>query len=353
MAGASSALGPRNLRPVSQLPDRARRLESGKLPFDLLAALLSELPPLPPEVRLGASIGEDACGIDVPGGTLVVAADPITLTTADVAWLAAVVNANDVAVCGARPRWFLAVVLVPPGTTEGVIRDLFASLSRALGDVGAALVGGHTEVTPAVNRPVVVGQMLGLVEEGRMVTTEGFDPGDAIIQVRPAPIEGAAVLASEAAERLDGVDAAVLAEARAAFERPGVSLVDAALLATDLGAKALHDPTEGGLAGGLYEMAAAAHVGLRIDRGAVLWFEPGLAICRALGCDPWRTLASGTLLAAFAVDDVGRALEGFATEGLDAAVIGIADAGEGVRDTAGGTLPWPERDEVARLLATR
>jgi hypothetical protein len=159
--------------------------------------------------------------------------------------------------------------------------------------------------------------------------------------VRPAPIEGAAVLAGEAIARLGGIDASVLAEAQAALRDPGISLVDAALLATELGAKALHDPTEGGLAGGLYEMAAAAGVGIRVDREAVLWFEPGLAVCRALDCDPWSTLASGTLLAAFAPDAAEGALAAFAERGLPAAVIGNVEAGEGVVDAGGSALVSP------------
>ena len=120
------------------------------------------------------------------------------------------------------------------------------------------------------------------------------------------------MLAGEAADRLGEVEARVLAEAQMALQHPGISLVDAALLASELGAKALHDPTEGGLAGGLHEMAAAAAVGIRIDRNAVLWFEPGLAVCEALGCDPWSTLASGTLLAAFASEKAESALTAFA-----------------------------------------
>jgi hydrogenase expression/formation protein HypE len=327
-------------------------LQSGKLPLALLASLLDEFAPAPPEVRLPPRVGEDACAIDVPAGTLVVATDPITLTTEDVGRLSVLVSANDVAVCGARPRWFLAVVLVPPGTLEGAIRALFAALHEALGELGAALVGGHTEVTPAVNHPVVIGQMLGLVETGAIVTTAGLAAGDVVVQVRRAPIEGAAVLAREAPERLEELDADVVAGARDALERPGISLVDAAMAAVDSGAKALHDPTEGGLAGGLHEMAAAAGLAIRVDREAVLWFEPGLAVCRALGCDPWSTLASGTLLAGYPADAVETAIRTLAQRGHEAAVIGTAELGEGVHDIAGGALSWPERDEVARLLAT-
>jgi hydrogenase expression/formation protein HypE len=338
---------------VNHPPGHDRVLATGKLPTDLLADLLGELPPLPPEVRLGARIGEDACGIDVSEGTLVVAADPITLTAEEAARLAVLVNANDVAVSGARPRWFLAVVLLPPETHESLVRALFAALDVAASEIGVAVVGGHTEVTPAVAQPIVVGQMLGLTERGAIVTTGGFEAGDAILQVRPAPIEGAAVLAGAAAERLGSVEDDVVHAARAALDDPGISLVEPALLAVEVGAKALHDPTEGGLLGGLWEMALAAGVGIRVDRGAVLWFEPGVRVCQAVGCDPWSTLASGTLLAAFPGGRADEAVAALAARGHEAAVIGRAEEGSGVSDVDGAPLPWPERDEVARLLADR
>jgi len=327
-----------------------RPLRSGKLSADLLADLLAELPAAPPELRLKPRVGEDACAIEIPGGVLIAATDPITLSSAEIGRLAVIVNANDLAVTGARPRWFLAVILVPPDTGESVVRDLFAAVRSALTEVGAFLVGGHTEVTPVVTRPIVIGQMLGLAEAGRFVATGGVVPGNVVVQVGPAPVEGAAVLAQEAAGRLGGMDTAMLAAADAAFDRPGISVVEPALLAARLGATALHDPTEGGLAAGLHELADASGVRIRIDRRAVLWFEPGLAVCRALGADPWSTLASGTLLAAFPAATVEVALQALAEQGYSAAAIGETEPGSGVRDAAGRSIPWRERDEVDRVL---
>lgn len=325
-------------------------LGEGKIPLELLTRLLAEFPPSPPEVLLGVRPGEDACAIAVDRGVVVAAADPITLTSEEGGRLAVMVNANDVAVTGARPSWFLAVVLVPPGSTEALVQGLFRSIRGALDELGAHLVGGHTEVTPAVTRPVVVGQMLGIAEE--IVTTGGFRPGELVVQVRPAPIEGSTVLAREA-HGLETLDPALLDEARAALETPGVSVVDPAILAASLGATALHDPTEGGLAGGLHELAAAAGHRIVVDRSAVLWFPPGLAVCEALGADPWSTLASGTLLATFPDSLAEAALAAMAERGHHGAVIGRVEAGEGIQDEAGESIPWPDRDEVARLLSAR
>jgi hydrogenase maturation factor len=322
----------------------------GKLPARLLEELLESGPPLPPEVRLGPRLGEDACAIDVPAGTLVAATDPITLTGSGVGAHAVVINANDVAVMGVQPRWFLAAVLLPEGTIEAQVRELFASMREALAACGVALVGGHTEVTGAVRQPLVVGQMLGLAPDERVVRTGGMRPGELLVQAGPAPVEGAAVLVGAARERLDGVDAATLSRAEGALREPGISVVEAALLAAERGASALHDPTEGGLAAGLSELAEASGVRLTIDPAQVLWFEPGCTICEALGADPWGTLASGALLAAFPENRARDACEALERGGTPARVIGRAEPGAGVVLADGRSLPAPARDEVARVL---
>jgi len=326
-------------------------LQAGKVPVALLEELLAQLPTPPAGVRLGPRIGEDACAIDVPGGVLIATADPITLTTQEIGRFSVIVNANDVAVMGVRPRWFLAVILLPSGTTEATVREIFASIQGGLALVGAALVGGHTEVTQAVTRPLVVGQFLGLAEDGRFVSTGGVRPGDVLIQVGLAPVEGAAVLAHEAADRLIGLDPAVMEAALRALVDPGISIVESALLAADLGATALHDPTEGGLLAGLHEVAMASGLRIRADLGSVLWFEPGRQLCAALGADPLATLASGSLLAAFPADRVNTVLRALAQHGHSAARIGTAEPGSGVCDPEGQPLPWPSRDEVARVLS--
>lgn len=326
-----------------------RTLPTGKLPAALLGELLASGPPLPDEVLLGPRVGEDACAIRVESGVLVAATDPITLTAGDVGGHAVVINANDVAVLGVRPRWFLACVLMPPTATEADIRVLFADTRTALESVGAALVGGHTEVTEAVNQPVVVGQMLGLREDGHFVPTRGMGETDAVLQVGLAPVEGAAVLAREA--DFD-VPPDMLARARDALRDPGISIVKAALRAAELGATALHDPTEGGLSAGLHELADASGVALRIDADAVLWFPSGLAVCAALGADPWGVLASGTLLAAFPGSSAEEILAILVGEGFPVAIIARAERGNGVRLADGSPLRRYERDEVSRVLDT-
>lgn len=328
-------------------------LPTGKVPVRILDRLLGDMGPLPSELLIGPAVGEDACAIALSAGVLVAATDPITLTSRSIGRHAVIVNANDVAVTGVRPRWFQAAVLLPPGTTEADIEGLFTEIRSALAEVGASLVGGHSEITPAVAQPVVVGQILGLARDGHVISTAGARPGDRVLQIGPVPVEGAAVLAAEAAQRLPGIDPATLRAAEKATEVPGISIVDAALAAAELGATALHDPTEGGLAAALHELATAAGVGLRVDRRRVLWFEPGLVLCRALGADPWATLASGSLLAVFDPADATVAAEALVAQGHAVAEIATAESGREVVDTEGQSISWPQRDEANRLLDGR
>jgi hydrogenase maturation factor len=231
-----------------------------------------------------------------------------------------------------------------------LVEMLFTTMRAALDEVGATLVGGHTEVTAAVNQPVIVGQMLGLATDGRFVTTAGATVGDVVVQIGAAPVEGAALFATQAADRLSELAPSVAAVAARAIDDPGISVVEAAVTAASLGATAMHDPTEGGMAAGLHELAAAAGVAVRIDRSRVLWFEPGVAVCHARGADPWATIASGCLLATFPPDRVSRALTGLSALAQPAAAIGVIEEGSGVTDHDGVAIAWPERDEVARVL---
>jgi hydrogenase expression/formation protein HypE len=326
-------------------------LPPGKLPVTLLRRLLVHDASRPADLLLPPAIGEDAAAIDIKGGALVAATDPITLTGREIGAHSVIINANDVAVMGARPRWFLAVLLLPQGTVAAQVQDLFDNIRAALDSIGATLVGGHTEITAAVNQPVIVGQMLGFREDGRFIRTGGVQAEDVVLQIGYAPIEGAAVLAVEADGRLANLAPDVLARARKGLHEPGISIVGPALRAAELGATALHDPTEGGLSTGLHELAEASGVALEVDADAILWFGPGLAICEELGADPWGVMASGTLLAAFPPDLSGPAEKALRSAGHAVAIVARAVCGKGVYLGADRPLIRYEQDELSRLLA--
>jgi hydrogenase expression/formation protein HypE len=333
-------------------------LPLGKLPGDLLQAVLDKQASRDPRVIVGPRVGEDAAVIDLGDRYLVATADPITFVTDELGWYALHVNANDIVVRGATPRWFLATLLLPEGRTdEDGVRALFRQLAEACEDLEVALVGGHTEVTHGIDRPIVAGTMLGEVARDKLVTTGGARVGDAIVLTKGVPLEGAAIIAREKADELRarGVPPATIRRARNFLRVPGISVRPEAEIACELATvHAMHDPTEGGIATALHELAGAAGVGLRIDRDRITVLPEGRALCDALGLDPLGTIASGALLMTLVPAEAGVVIHALAREGIDCHFIGqVVPAEQGLTLTD-GTRQWPlptfARDEIAKLF---
>jgi hydrogenase maturation factor len=334
------------------------RLPTGKLPLPLLRQALDRVPRQDPAVLVGAEPGEDAAVIDLGGPELLVAAaDPITFAAADIGTYLLAVNGNDLAVMGAEPRWLLATVLVPAGTTAADIEALLTDVTVACATADVDLVGGHTEITDSVASPIVAGTLLGTVHRDALIRTSGARPGDALLLVGDIAIEGTAILAGDHADALRraGVSEADIRTGAARLETPGISVRPAAAVLRGMAdVHSMHDPTEGGLTSALHEMAEAAGVGLVIDRDAVPVLPEGRRICRALKLDPYALLASGALLASLPAGQASTALTALRSAGLTAAVIGeVTAADDGSRWTVGGSdvpIPPVERDELARFL---
>ena len=268
------------------------------------------------------------------------------------------VNANDIAVRGARPRWFLATLLLPAGATTDVsVERLFAELHAACDELEVALVGGHTEVTHGLDRPIIAGTMLGEVEKDRLVTTAGARVGDAVVMTKGVPLEGAAIIAreKEAELRALGIAPAVIRRARGFLKTPGLSVRPEAEIAGELTTvHAMHDPTEGGIATALVELADAAGVGLRIDRDRIMVLPEGKALCAAFGLDPLGTIASGALLMTLAPADAGIVIHALARESIDCHFIGqVVPREQGVTLMNGSRqepMPVFAQDEITRLF---
>ena len=334
-------------------------LPVGKLPASTLQAILERHAVKDPRVVVGPRVGEDAAVIDMGDRYLVATSDPITFATDDVAWYALQVNANDIAVRGARPRWFLATVLLPEGrTSDEDVSTLFARLHDACEEMDVALVGGHTEITYGLDRPIVAGTMLGEVAKEKLVTTGGAQIGDAIVMTKGVPLEGAAIIAreKEAELRARGVPAAVIRKAKGFLRTPGLSVLPEAEIACELATvHAMHDPTEGGIATALHELADAANVGLRIDRDRIMTFPEGKILCEAFGLDPLGTIASGALLMTLAPAEAGIVIHALARESIDCHFIGqVVPRDQGVLLVEGARqspLPVFPQDEITRLFA--
>ncbi len=335
-----------------------RALPTGKLDPELLQRLLREYASGDERVVVGAGFGEDAAVLDMGPRYLVAKSDPITFATDLIGWYAVCVNANDVAVMGARPRWMLCTFLLPEGrTTPETAEEVFAQVADACRRFGISLVGGHTEVTYGLGRPIVVGHMLGEVGKERLVTTAGAQVGDHVLLVKGVPIEGTAIIAreKEAQLRERGYPQDFIERAKAMLFEPGISVVEEALLAVDtVPVHSMHDPTEGGLAMGLYEVAEAAGVGILVERDAIPVLPEGERLCAEFGLDPLGTIASGALVLTVAPEHSERLVEVYRERGVVCSVIGeILPAEEGrwwVVDGRRLPLEPVAQDEIAKLF---
>lgn len=330
----------------------------GKLPAPVLADLLRRNHLGDPRVMVGPGIGLDCAVLDIGDRYLVAKTDPITFATDLIGWYAVHVNANDIACSGAKPRWFLATLLLPEGRADHeLVEGIFEQIIDACRGIGASLVGGHTEITYGLDRPVVMGCLLGEVEKAALITAGGARPGDAVVVTGGIPIEATAIIAREkAAELADGFEANFLQRCRDFLFDPGISVVKAAQTATSIGGiHAMHDPTEGGLATALWELAEASGCALHIDRKAIPILPEGRALCQALDLDPLAAIASGALLLTTPSENLAALQQALVDQGIACAAIGqvgqegpplVAFAGADGREP----LPRPDRDEVAKLF---
>jgi hydrogenase expression/formation protein HypE len=329
----------------------------GKLPPELLARLIARAPSSDPRVRLGPGLGLDCAVVDLGERLLVFKSDPITFASDEIGWYLVQINANDLATSGAAPRWLMLTMLLPEGaTTPALVEKWAEQVYAACRELGIDVIGGHTEVTHGLARPILAGTLIGEAQPGRLVTPRGAQPGDRLLLTKGVPIEATALLARELPGRLQGhLSPAELAEAQAFLIRPGLSVVRDAAVAMQAGqVTAMHDPTEGGLAAALWELAEASGQALSVDLARVPVPPLAARVCAAFGLDPMGAIASGALLLSAPEPDaraIGRAL---AAAGIACADIGAVESGPASvwQATPAGRapLPRPERDEVARLF---
>ena len=341
-------------------------LKPGKLPAERLAHLLERYGMTDERLIVGPGIGEDAAAIDMGNCVLVAKTDPITFATDRIGWYAVNVNANDVATMGARPRWFLATVLMPEKKASLEMADsIFQDITSACRSLGAVCCGGHIEITAGLERVIICGQMLGEIapasggrapaclRQDRLLAKSDIRPGMTILLAKPIGIEATSIIArerrAEVTERF-GVD--FTERARDFLFDPGISVVASALAAASVGGvAAMHDPTEGGVATGLHELAEAGGVGIITNTSAILIRDETARLCEMFGVNPLGVISSGALLIAAAddaADGVRRAVE---AHGADCVAIARTTerAGE-VIDRDGVKLPRFDSDEISKAL---
>lgn len=332
-------------------------LPLGKLDPDHLERLLRQYAPTNARVIVGPGVGEDAAVIDFGDRYLVVKTDPITFATDEIGWYVVNVNANDVAAMGATPRWFLATLLLPgERTTRDLVDMIFSQIGNACANLDIGFIGGHTEITYDLNRPIVVGQMLGEVAKDNLIMSAGARPGDALLLTKGVGIEATAIIAREKGDQLEGRLAPDdIERAQNFLHDPGISVVRDAAVATAAGdVHAMHDPTEGGLATGLHELAQAAGVGLVLDRQAVPIDPLTETLCQIFNLNPLGVIASGALVLAVAPADARTIVAALREAGIAAAQIGEVWERERALKLRDGEelidLPIFPQDEITKLF---
>jgi len=305
-----------------------------------------------PETLVPASLGVDAAVVGAdPDWVWVLTSDPITTASTGAGRLAIQVVCNDLAAMGAEPVGVLVTLLFPRGVRIETIGALTADIDAAAMAANVEVLGGHTEVAPGVTSPLVVMTGVGKARRDRVLTAAGAQPGDALVLTKAAALEGTHVLASDLGSHLASVTEDDVQAALGYADE--LSVVPEARLAVELGATAMHDPTEGGVVGALWEMAEASDCGFRVDVSAITVREPTRAICAALGVDPLRLISSGALL--IACRDGPAMVTGLREHGIDAAIIGRVTARERrcVLVHPGGReepIERLDRDELYRVL---
>ena len=331
----------------------------GKLPLGVLEGLLDRHTRGGERVLIGARVGEDAAVISFGDTCLVAKTDPITFATDEIGHYAIHVNANDIATMGAVPKWFLATVLLPEGKTDGALAEqVLESIHRAAESIGISVCGGHTEITVGLDRPVVVGQMLGEVSRDAIVRSSDLGVGDVVLLTKGLGIEATSLIAREKREELQGmgIGADLLDEAANYLHHPGISVLQEARVACDTTrVHAMHDPTEGGVATALRELALAADAGLMVDADSLFMSQLTRDLCSAFTLDPLGVISSGALLVGVASEDATRVRDAIRAKGIACeAVAQVEPKQAGLRMRQGGqTLNLPEfdRDEIGKVFA--
>lgn len=332
-----------------------KKVDVGKLDPTFLEALILSFP-RDKRVILGPGVGKDAAVIDFGKFCLAIKTDPITFTSRNLGWYVVNINANDVACVGATPRWFLLTLLLPEKkTSDSLVENIFKEVISACKKLGIFLIGGHTEITHNLDRPIAIGQMIGEVKKEKVVRNSGAREGDIIILTKGIAIEGTYLIYRERERELKGkVPSQILERIRNFLYNPGIGVVKEALLASNnVKVHSMHDPTEGGLMTGLWELAYASRVGMKIDKEKIPILEETRVICKIYRLAPLKLLASGALILTLSPEEGEKLCQIYERENISYKVIGkVVSPKEGVKMVENGKefiISGNHKDEIDKL----
>ncbi len=271
-------------------------MDIGKLPNELLEKLIiGALEKRRAETIVKPAVGEDCCVLDLGDNLCVVSTDPITAANENAGLLSVTISLNDLASSGAQPVGILTTALLPPGISENEIAEIFKSINQKCKELGIDVLGGHTEITDAVNKTILVTTAIGKVEKGKLVTSGGASAGDDILMTKAAGLEGTAIIASDKRESIkDVLTTEEIGNAKGFINE--ISVLKDGLIAAENGATAMHDVTEGGILGAVWEICRASGRGAQIDTELIPVRDETDKICRHLNLNPYKLISSGSML---------------------------------------------------------
>ena len=332
-------------------------LPPGKIPIDILKEIVfKNLGATREEVTLGPTAGVDCAVLDLGDKSLIVSMDPITGAVERIGWLAVNVNANDIATFGVEPAFLFSCLMLPEDANESMVETISSQLNEAATAIGMAIVGGHAESTPHLTNPIVVGCAMGFTPKGKYVTAANAKAGDKLILTKTAGIEGTAILASDRETALKkNLSSQEIKKSKEFYRK--ISVVKDALTAHSTGGvHAMHDPTEGGVAGGIHELADASRLGVHIYNDKIPVAPETTKICSFFKIDPLQLIGSGALLIAAQAEKAEAIVERLNRDQIQAAIIGemLLDTNRRLITLHNGkeqTLPRPSSDHLWQALS--
>ncbi|MFO8020038.1 MAG: AIR synthase family protein [Promethearchaeia archaeon] len=335
---------------------------AGKLNHDFLESMIkrfvADLSIQDERIINGSMIGEDAAVIDDGDKYLVAKTDPITFATDEIGYYVVNVNVNDVVCTGAIPKWFQTTILLPEKKTDdSLVEKVFRSVYNACKTFDISIIGGHTEVSTGLPRPVLVGHLLGEVEKEDLVLTSGAEPGNSLILTRGVFIEGTSIIARERSNTLveHNFSKEFIEKCKNFLYDPGISVYEEALLANKhFNINSMHDPTEGGLYCGIAEMAMASNCGVLIDESRINIFEESKALSEIFDLNPMNTITSGALLIAIEEESSSALVNLLRERDIPASRIGkFTEKQQGLRLKKANEitqLQYTEIDEITKIF---
>ncbi|MHA1234604.1 MAG: AIR synthase related protein [Promethearchaeota archaeon] len=343
--------------------EKQKKFGIGKLRHKFLEKMLSEFVSTThlkdDRVVMGSSIGEDAAVIDMGDKYLVAKTDPITFVTDEIGYYAVNVNVNDVVCTGATPKWFQSTILLPANLTDAdLIETIFRSIHDTCKSFGITVIGGHTEITSNLTKPIIVGSLLGEVEKDKLVLTSGAKAGDSIVLTKGVFIEGTSIIAREKENFLKekGYSSQFIEKCKNYLYDPGISIFKEAVVSNNnFTITSMHDITEGGLFCGIAETAIASKLGVVINRDKIKVLPEPSELSKIFNIDPYSTISSGSLIISINSQFTGDLINLLAKNGVESEAIGKFTKDEGKYLLLDGknrekVMIYTEVDEITKIF---